>query len=104
MDSVRWRFCLRNWSRQRLMTIRVIHVAKTRFALELAQPLPSFHPCFLGKINRFFLIPHHAVGAGVNLVAMPGHQLLESLHFPSLRLPHQRLLIGGGMIRFQSSV
>ena len=28
MDSVRCRFCLRNWSRHRLMTIRVIQVPK----------------------------------------------------------------------------
>jgi len=35
IDSVRWRFCLRNWSRQRLMTIRVIQVPEAGLALEL---------------------------------------------------------------------
>ena len=45
--------------------------AETRLARELAQPLPALHPRLLRKINRFLFVPHHAVGARVNPVAMP---------------------------------
>ena len=77
---------------------------ETRFALELHQPLPALHPGFLRKINRFILIPHHAVGPRVNLVAMPGHQFLKGRHVALLRRPHQRLVLGGGLILVLSSV
>ena len=67
--------------------------AKTRFPVELVQPLPAFYPCFLGKINRFFLIPHHGEGPSVYLVAVPGDQLLESVHLAALRRSHQLLVL-----------
>jgi hypothetical protein len=66
--------------------------------VELAQPLPAFNPGFLRKINRFLFIPHHAVGPGVNLIAMTGDQLLEGTHVTLLRRADQRLILCRGIL------
>src|SRR5262249_13953584 len=58
------------------------------------------YPGFLRKTNRLFLILHHAVGAGVNLVAMARDQFLERSHISLLRAPHQCTFIGGGKVFF----
>ena len=62
---------------------------ETGFPLELHQALPPLNPCFLRKFNGLVLIPHHGVGPRVNLVPMPGYQLLEGDHVAPSRGPNQ---------------
>ncbi len=98
IDSVRWRFCLRNWSRQRLMTIRVIHVTKLESPWNCASRCQPFDPCVLRKIQRFIFVTHHAVSTSVNLVPMPRHQFLKGGHIAFLGQLHQVRLRQGRRI------
>ena len=71
---------------------------KACFTLELPQPLPPFHPSFLGKIARLVLVANHAEGASINLVSMPKHQPLEGFCIAILGCPHQLFIAGGRLV------